>query len=74
MDWITGAITILAMELLARKRWEGWAVGLANQGLWLWLIASRELWGLLPLTAILTWRYAVALRKWRGESVGKGCN
>ena len=67
MDWITGCMTILAMELLARKRWEGWAVGMLNQSLWLYLIVSRELWGLLPLTVILTWRYSVALIRWRKD-------
>lgn len=65
MDWITGGITILAMELVAHKRWEGWAVGLGNQALWAWLIYERQLWGLAPLTLILSWRYFVALRKWR---------
>lgn len=65
LDWVTGAMTLLAMELVARKRWEGWAVGLANQGLWLGLIYTRQLYGLLPLTLLLTWRYAVAIRRWR---------
>lgn len=65
MDWITGAMTILAMELLARRDWRGWAVGLCNQLLWAYLIYERRLYGLAPLTIILTWRYAVALRKWR---------
>lgn len=65
MDWLTGAITLLAMELIARRRWEGWAVGLCNQVLWGLLIYQRELYGLIPLTLLLTWRYAVALRNWR---------
>lgn len=65
MDWITGALTILAMELVARRDYRGWAVGLANQTLWLWLIIDRRMWGLLPLTAILSWRYSVALVRWR---------
>ena len=65
MDWFTGLVTLIAMELIARKRWEGWAVGLGNQALWLGLIYERELYGLLPLTLLLTWRYAVALRCWR---------
>ena len=67
LDWVTGAMTLLAMELIARKMWQGWAVGLFNQGLWLALIFYRELYGLLPLTVILTWRYLVALRSWRGK-------
>lgn len=68
MDWLTGILTVLAMELIARKRWEGWLVGLVNQSCWLWLVFSRELWGLLPLTLIFVWRYSVALMKWRREA------
>lgn len=67
MDWLTGIITIIAMELVARKRWQGWAVGLVNQVFWLTLIIHRELWGLLPLTVILSWRYTAALVRWRRE-------
>ncbi len=45
-----------------------WAVGLANQGLWFYLIVwKQQLWGLAPLTALLTWRYTVALIRWRRE-------
>ena len=65
MDWITGALTIVAMEMIARRDWRGWAVGLVNQLFWLALIFQRELWGLVPLTAILSWRYVSALRRWR---------
>lgn len=67
MDWLTGAMTVLAMELVARRRWQGWAVGLVNQAFWLTLIIDRRMWGLLPLTAILGWRYTVALVRWRKE-------
>lgn len=55
------------MELVARRRWEGWLVGLVNQACWALLIWQRELWGLAPLCAVLTWRYAVALYRWRME-------
>ena len=65
MDWVTGAMTLLAMELIARKHWQGWVVGLVNQAFWLILIYTKQLWGLLPLTLLLTWRYAVAVRKWK---------
>lgn len=68
MDWLTGIGTLTAMELIGRKMWQGWLVGLANQVFWLSLIYQRELWGLLPLTLILIWRYVVALRKWRREA------
>jgi hypothetical protein len=65
MDWLTGAMTVLAMELIGRKYWQGWLVGLVNQFLWLYLIIDTSLWGLLPLTAILSWRYITHLIVWR---------
>ena len=69
MDWIVGGMTLLAMELIARKKWQGWAVGLANQALWFYLIVyQQQLWGLAMLTAVLTWRYSVALMKWRRDA------
>ena len=68
MDWLTGIGTLAAMELIGRKDWRGWAVGLGSQTFWLYLIYDRKLWGLLPLTLCLIWRYTVALRKWRKEA------
>jgi len=68
MDYVVACMTLLAMELIARKRWEGWAVGLLNQGLWFYLIVYQQaLWGLAILSAVLTWRYSVALVKWRKD-------
>lgn len=67
MDWVTGTVTLLAMELIGRRMWQGWLVGFANQFLWAYLIYSRELYGLAPLTALLTWRYAVHLYNWRKQ-------
>lgn len=68
MDYVVGAITIVAMELVARRRWEGWALGLCNQTLWLWLCWQKELWGLIVIPIILSWRYSVALYRWKSET------
>ena len=69
MDWIVGGMTLLAMELIARKKWYGWAVGLVNQALWFYLIVyQQQLWGLAMLSVALTWRYTVALVRWRREA------
>lgn len=64
MDWLTGIMTVLAMELIGRKMWQGWLVGFVNQFFWAYLIYSRALYGLIPLTALLTWRYATHMRTW----------
>ena len=66
---MTGGITILAMWLAGSKRWEAWAVGLANQVLWLATIIVFDTWGLLPLTVFLTFTYARNLIRWRCEEL-----
>lgn len=68
MDLLTGILTICSVELLARKRWHGWLLGLLNQPCWLWVIYSKGAWGLLPLTLWLTVRYTFALIRWRREA------
>lgn len=65
----TSLATILGMWLVARKRWEGWAVGLANQALWFALIVQTRSWGLLVLMAALVWIYSRALIDWRRNGV-----
>lgn len=68
MDYVVGAITVVAMELIARRRWEGWALGLVNQTLWFTLCWKKQLWGLILIPLILTWRYSVALYRWRRDA------
>lgn len=67
MDWIAGLGTLISIELIARRRWYGWLVGVANQVLWVALIWERELWGLAPLSLVLLVRYSVAAWAWRKE-------
>lgn len=68
MDYLVGCLTLVSMELIARRQWAGWAVGLVNQVFWFYLVVwTQELWGLAMLSAVLTWRYSVALIRWRRE-------
>lgn len=63
----TSAFTLLAMWLIARKDWRGWAVGLGNQLLWLALIVATQAWGLLLLMSALVVLYTRALVRWRHD-------
>lgn len=65
---LTSIVTILGMQLLKRKDWRGWAIGLGNQALWLVLIIQTRAWGLLILTVALVWTYSTALIQWRREA------
>lgn len=64
MDWVTSALTILQMHLVARGRWYGWLVGLVNQGCWIWLAGTTGLHGLYVLSAVLALQYAWAMLAW----------
>ena len=65
IEWIVGLLTIVAMERIARGRWSGWAIGLANQVVWCWIVYRRGLWFMAPLALFLLWTYGRALRTWR---------
>lgn len=64
---VTSLVTLIGMWLVSRKDWRGWAVGLANQVLWLWLIIDTHAWGLLILTVSLVTLYTKALITWRRD-------
>jgi hypothetical protein len=69
MDWLISCITITSMELIARRKWYGWSLGLLNQGFWgYFMVYQKEAYGLLPICLVLTWRYSVAMLKWRREA------
>lgn len=63
----TSVVTLYGMWLTGNKRWQGWAVGLGNQGLWLVFIITFGAWGLLPLSVALTVIYTRNLVRWRAE-------
>lgn len=68
MDWLISVITITSMELIARKHWYGWGLGLINQGFWgYFMVYEKQAYGLLPISLVLTWRYSVAMLRWRRE-------
>lgn len=69
LPWLLSAITIYTMFLAGNLSRHTWAVGLANQALWLvWIIAAGA-WGLLPMNAALWFVYARNHLKWRALPV-----
>lgn len=71
LDWIAPIGTILGIELLRRKMWQGWAVGIVNQGIWTAMAIQNKTYGLLILTCVLTPQYAWGLYQWRREDMNK---
>jgi hypothetical protein len=64
LPWLLSAITIWMTVLAGNKHPSAWAIGLANQALWLgWIIASGA-WGLLPMNLALWLVYGRNHLKW----------
>lgn len=64
LPWLLSAITIWMTVLAGNKHPSAWAVGLANQALWLgWIVASSA-WGLLPMNVALWIVYGRNHWKW----------
>ena len=62
------AVTVVMMWKVGDLKVWAWALGLANQSLWLVFIFVFEAWGLLPLCAFLIVTYTRNLVKWRREA------
>lgn len=65
-------ITLWMMWQAGNLNHWAWAIGLANQVLWLVFIVTFDAWGLLPLNAALVVTYSRNLVKWRREAVAHG--
>lgn len=62
---VTGAVTLVGMWMAGSHKWQGWLLGLLNQGLWLAFIITFKAWGLLPLNICLVFVYGRNLWRWR---------
>lgn len=67
LPFVLSGVTILAMWLAGRKDKRAWAIGLANQVLWLGFIWHTQSWGLLVLTGALIWIYSRNYLRWARE-------
>lgn len=62
---VTSGVTLAGMWLAGSNRWQGWLLGLCNQGLWLLFIVAFGAWGLLPLNIALVVVYTRNIVRWR---------
>lgn len=65
MDFITAVLTITTMNLIARRKWYGWAVGLVNQVFWGILCIQKQMHWMLMVVFILTIQYSITLIRWK---------
>jgi hypothetical protein len=72
IPWLTSAITLWGIHEQGKKRWRGWAIGLANQTLWIAFIVAFSAWGLFPLSLALIVMYGKNLLAWRRAELDGG--
>ncbi len=65
MPLLMSAVTIWMTLLAGNKHRHAWAIGLANQALWLTWIITVGAWGLLPMNIALWIVYGRNHLKWR---------
>lgn len=67
LPWVMSAITIWMTVLAGNKHKSAWAVGLANQALWLAWIVMTSTWGLVPMNIALWIVYARNHLRWSAD-------
>jgi hypothetical protein len=68
LPWLLSAITIWMTVLAGNKHRLAWAVGLANQALWLFWIVASAAWGFLPMNLALWFVYGRNHLKWQSPA------
>lgn len=68
LPWLLSAITITQMVLAGNLHRRAWALGLANQALWLGWIVGTASWGFLPMNVALWVVYGRNHLRWTGRS------
>lgn len=64
LDWVAAAVTLLAVELVTRRYWQGFALHALNGVLWGYLMVRAQLWGLVALEAVFVTQSVVAAVRW----------
>lgn len=67
MDWIATLGTLLSVHLVRKKKWQGFAVGLIAEAVWVYVAVTTHVYGLLVIAAFLFYTYSMAIMEWRAD-------
>lgn len=67
LDWIAAVSTFVGVQLVAMKKWQGWALHAVNAILWAYLMVQASFWGLFTLELVFFVQALWALRRWLRE-------
>jgi hypothetical protein len=69
--WVSWALSILGATgifLTGRKKWYGFAVGIANECAWVWYSISTKQWGFIFGSVIYITAYSHGIQNWLSEA------
>lgn len=66
-SWLLMVVGVTGMFLAGRRRWEGWAIGLVSELLWLLYAWDTKQWGFVPFALAYAAVYARNAISWRGS-------
>lgn len=66
-SWLLMSIGLVGLFLVGSNYWQGWAINLANQGLWFTYSVYTRQWGFLVACFVYAGMYARNLLKWRRD-------
>ena len=69
LDVLAALMTLISINLVARKKRIGFLVGAAAEPVWCYLMWRAEYWGLFSLGVVFFVQYFWAYIKWRREGV-----
>lgn len=64
LDWAAGLLTLIAVQLVAMKKWQGWVLHAANGAIWGYLMYLAGYTGLVVLEIIFVVQAVWALWRW----------
>lgn len=63
-DWITAFLTISYLQLLTWRKWYAWPLGMFTQVVWIYLTASKGMYGLTFLSVVLMCQFGYGWYRW----------
>lgn len=67
-SWFLSIIGVIGLYLTGRKKWHGFAIGLASEIAWVWYSVLTKQWGFIFGATIYIAAYVFNIKLWWEES------
>jgi hypothetical protein len=67
VSWALSILGVIGIYLTGRKKWYGFAVGIANECAWVFYAVSTKQWGFIFGSTIYISVYSLNINKWLSD-------